>query len=85
MTENRHVNPDHPTTFEQAYQRLEEIARELDDESTPIERSFTLFEEGQELLKYCQAMLDQAEKRLKILQVGEDGFSIKEEEIDRLG
>ena len=69
-------------TFEEAYNRLDTITRELEDGSTPLERSLALFEEGQKLLKLCHGMLDQAEKRLQVLQVGESGFEIKEETID---
>ena len=69
-------------TFEEAYSRLEAIARQLEDGETPLEKSFELFEEAQRLLKVCHQMLDWAEKRLKVLQVGEGGVEVKEEKID---
>ena len=69
-------------SFEEAFKRLDAIAAELDDGNTPLERSFVLFEEGQRLLKICHRMLDQAEKRLKVITETGDGFTIKEESID---
>jgi exodeoxyribonuclease VII small subunit len=62
-------------TFEEAYRRLEEISRRLEDGSTPLELSFKLFEEGQALIGLCQKMLDNAEKRIKILKSGSDGIT----------
>ncbi len=73
---------DQESIFEEAYQRLEAIARELEDGSTPLEKSFVLYEEAQKLLKTCHRMLDQAEKRLKVLQVGEGGVEVREERIE---
>ena len=70
------------TTFEEAYKRLDEIIKELDDSNTPLEKSFALFEEGQKLLKLCNQMLDKAEKRLKVLIETDEEFRIKEEGID---
>jgi len=69
-------------SFEQAYQRLEEIAARLEAGNTPLEQAFTLYEEGQKLLQACHAMLDQAEKRLKLIQTDGEGFSIKEQPIE---
>lgn len=65
-------------TFEPAFKRLEEIARLLEDSSTTLESSFQLYEEGQKLLKTCQDMLDQAEKKLKLIKVHADGHDIEE-------
>ncbi|MDP8240731.1 MAG: exodeoxyribonuclease VII small subunit [Candidatus Hatepunaea meridiana] len=68
-------------TFEEIYQRLEAISRELEDGSTPLEKSFVLFEEGQKLVKKCHQMLDNAEKRLKVITEGKEGFEVKEKSI----
>ncbi len=69
-------------TFEEAFKRLEAISTELDDSRTPLERSFMLYEEGQKLLKICHRMLDQAEKRLKVITEVDGEFRVKEEGID---
>ena len=76
------MEDDKETTFEEAYKRLDEIIKELDDSNTPLEKSFALFEEGQKLLKLCNQMLDKAEKRLKVLIETDEEFRIKEEGID---
>jgi len=68
--------------FERAFQRLEEIARKLEDSDTELEISFKLFEEGQKLLKKCHSLLDKAEKRLKVLTEVDGEFQLKEEVID---
>jgi len=79
MTEE--IKTETEPTFEQAFKRLEAIATELDDSNTPLERSFMLYEEGQKLLKICHRMLDQAEKRLKVITEVDGEFMVKEEGI----
>ena len=58
-------------TLEEAFRRLEEIAEKLEDRETGLEDSFTLYQKGMELLKYCSGRLDTVEK--KMLQLNEDG------------
>lgn len=69
-------------SFERSYKRLEEIARKLESPETALEESFQLFEEGQKLLQICHKLLDNAEKRLKVIQIGKTGVTIEETEID---
>ena len=69
-------------SFENAYKRLEEISRQLEDSSTPLEKSFELYEEGQSLVNMCQNMLDKAEKRLKTIHIKEDGHWIEDKDVD---
>lgn len=73
---------DQKLTFEEAYKRLDEISRQLEDSTTSLEKSFMLFEEGQSLMKHCNDLLDKAERKLKVIQTGESGFVLKEEDID---
>lgn len=79
MTDN---STDSKLNFEQAFKRLEEIARELENSDTPLEKSFDLFEEGQKLIRTCHQLLDRAEKRLKILTEVNGRFEVKEELVD---
>jgi exodeoxyribonuclease VII small subunit len=51
-------------TFEQLYQRLEETVEKLERGGLPLEQSIALFEEGMELAKHCQEILDKAEQRI---------------------
>ena len=61
------------TTFESAIARLEEIVRQLEGGSAPLDQSLALFEEGVSLVRLCSAKLDAAEQKVKVLQMGPDG------------
>ncbi len=60
-------------SFEQALARLEEIVRALEVGQTPLDGSLSLFEEGIMLVKLCNRQLDEAERKIKILQSAPDG------------
>ena len=60
-------------TFEEAMARLEEIVRALDGGSAGLDDSLGLFEEGISLVKLCNAKLEGAEQKVKLLAKGEDG------------
>ena len=55
-------------SFEQAYSELESIVKEIEDESTPLEKLLELYEKGSELSSYCRDILEKTEKKLKVLQ-----------------
>jgi exodeoxyribonuclease VII small subunit len=73
---------DDKTSFEDFYKKVEIIARQLEDETIPLEKAFQLFEEGQKLLTRCQEMLDDAEKHLKVIQKSDEGIEIEETELE---
>ena len=58
-------------TFEEAMARLEEIVRALDGGSAGLDDSLGLFEEGIALVKLCNAKLEGAEQKVKLLAKGE--------------
>lgn len=60
-------------TFEQAMNRLEEIARALESGDTPLEESIKIYEEGTELLKFCEEKLNEAAKTVKKLGRNQNG------------
>ncbi len=60
-------------SFEEAMARLEEIVRALDGGSAGLDDSLGLFEEGISLVKLCNAKLEGAEQKVKLLAKGEDG------------
>ena len=60
-------------SFEAAMLRLEEIVRALDGGSAGLDDSLGLFEEGIALVKLCNAKLEGAEQKVKMLAKGEDG------------
>ena len=53
--------------FEEALKRLEEIAAALENGNAQLEASLSLFEEGVGLIKECNARLDAAEQKVKLL------------------
>ena len=56
------------TSFEQLYKQLEETVGKLEKGGLPLEDSIALYEEGMELAKRCQTLLDSAEQRITKLR-----------------
>ena len=63
MTAKRAEQP-----FEELYRRLEESVEKLERGGLSLEESITLYEEGMELAKRCQAIVDSAEQRITKLR-----------------
>ncbi len=59
-------------SFEAAYRELEEIVAQLERGDLPLERALELHERGQALAAYCATQLDQAELRVKMLDINQD-------------
>lgn len=57
-------------SFQQSMERLEEIVRLLEEGSRPLEESIDLYEEGQVLVKLCEATL--ANAKLKVEELGKE-------------
>ena len=60
-------------TYEAAYQQLEALVAQMESGELPLEESVALYERGQKLAAHCQALLEAAE--LKIRLVDEAGPS----------
>ena len=71
---------DNTMTFETAIARLEEIVHMLESGSAPLDVSLALYEEGVSLVRLCNQRLDNAQQRVKILTLGEDG-NMKEQDM----
>lgn len=54
--------------FEDLYKKLEETVEKLEKGGLPLEQSIALYEEGMELAKSCQSILDGAEQRITKLR-----------------
>jgi len=63
--------------FETAIARLDEIVRQLEQGTAPLEESLSLFEEGTALIKACGKLLDSAEQKVVKLKKGPDGEPIE--------
>ena len=67
-------------TFEEGMHELEEIVRALELGQMPLEESFKAFERANALQKSLQEMLDEGDRRIRVLtQNGER--SMEEEEL----
>ena len=53
--------------FEAALTELDTIVKKLEDGDIPLEQSLQLFERGVQLSRFCHARLEEAEKRIEIL------------------
>jgi exodeoxyribonuclease VII small subunit len=53
--------------FEAALAELEGIVKKLEDGDLTLENSLALYERGVELSRFCHARLEDAEKRIEIL------------------
>ena len=60
-------------TFETAMERLDALVREMEPEKLPLETLLSRYEEGVRLVKSCNAHLDVAEQRVRVLSQGAGG------------
>jgi exodeoxyribonuclease VII small subunit len=61
------------TSFEDALQELEDVANKLEGGELGLDDSIKEFEKGIKLARYCQQKLEEAERKIEILQKGADG------------
>jgi exodeoxyribonuclease VII small subunit len=54
-------------TFEEALERLESVVRELESNETGLDKSLERYEDGVRLLKRCRKILDEAERKIRLL------------------
>ena len=64
-------------SFEHNLNRLDEIIRLLEKDSVPLDELLGLYEEGVGLLRSCNLQLDEAQQRVKMLQISPDGTKAK--------
>jgi len=60
-------------SFENALAELEDIAEKLEDGTLGLDDSIKEFEKGIKLARLCQEKLEEAERKIEILQKGENG------------
>lgn len=60
-------------SFEEAVKRLEVIASELEAENASLEESLKLYEEGIKLIRRCNSLLDDAQRKIKMISVSPEG------------
>lgn len=65
--ENHPKEQKKPKSLEEALQELKEITQKMENPGISLEDSFHLFREGMQLLQFCQATVDQVEKKMMVL------------------
>ena len=66
-------------TFEESMQRLEQIVRAMERGDVPLEESLKLFQEGTELVRSCNELLDNAQLQVKMIMTAADGSPREED------
>ena len=68
-------------TYEQAYNKLEDILEKLESKNISLDESLSLYEEGISLYKHCNKLLEDAQLKIsKFNKLGiEEDFNISEE------
>ena len=65
-------------TFEESMQRLEQIVRAMERGDVALEESLKLFQEGTELVRSCNKLLDEAQLQVKKIMTAPDGSPVEE-------
>jgi exodeoxyribonuclease VII small subunit len=62
-----------PKDFEDALGKLEGIVKELEGGELSLESSLARYEQGVRLARFCNSKLEEAEKRVEMLQTNDEG------------
>ena len=66
-------------TFEESMARLEQIVRAMERGDVALEESLKLFQEGTDLVRNCQKLLDNAQLQVKKIMTTPDGSPVEED------
>lgn len=66
-------------TFEEAYDRLEQILEKMNSDQVSLDDALALYEEADTLISTCQKKLNEAEQKIEILLKKSDGTLAMEE------
>ena len=72
------MNPQNKT-FEESMARLEQIVRAMERGDVALEESLKLLQEGTELVRSCQKLLDDAQLQVKKIMTAPDGSPVEED------
>ena len=65
-------------TFEASMARLEQIVRAMERGDVALEESLKLFQEGTELVRNCEKLLDDAQLQVTKIMAAADGSPVEE-------
>lgn len=71
MANKENENKLNDMSLEEAFEKLDKTIEELEGEDVTLERSFALYKEGMELVKFGKDQIDLVEK--KVLELGKNG------------
>ncbi|MDO4694303.1 MAG: exodeoxyribonuclease VII small subunit [Eikenella sp.] len=60
-----------PKSFEEAMSRLEALTQAMQSSDMPLEEALAAYQEGSDLVKFCQGKLAEVEQKLQVLDAGE--------------
>ena len=66
-------------SFESNMQRLEQIVRAMERGDVALEESQKLIQEGTELVRSCNELLDNAQLQVKMIMTASDGSPVEED------
>ena len=66
-------------SFEEAVKKLEAVAASLEREGVSLDESLHLYEEGVKLVRYCNSLLEGAERKIKMLSVSAQGELVEKD------
>ena len=69
-------------SFENNMQRLEQIVRAMERGDVPLEESLKLFQEGTDLVRSCNQLLDDAQLQVRKIMTAPDGSPVEEDFAD---
>ena len=73
------INNAEEMKLEDAMRRLDQVVKELDGENADLDKALKLYEEGVRLVRICNAKLDEADRKIKILKLSSDGELIEKD------
>lgn len=59
-------------TLEELFTELDKLVSKMEKGETTLEESFSLYQQGMEMLKLCNAKIDHVEKKVLILEESGD-------------
>ena len=68
---SNHEKKTPPQSFEEALSRLETLTQAMQSSEMPLEDALAAYQEGNELVRYCQTKLAEVEQKLQVLDAGE--------------
>ena len=72
------MNPKN-ASFESNMQRLEQIVRAMERGDVALDESLKLFQEGTELVRSCNELLENAQLQIKKIMTAPDGSPVEED------